>query len=51
VFDSAITMMRYATGLLRGRLSPEVLTRIADDLVATLAEFGAPGDDSTLLPG
>lgn len=51
MFDSAITMMRYATGILRGRLRPEVLTRIADDLVATLAEFGAPGEDSALLPG
>jgi phenylacetate-CoA ligase len=37
--------------LLLGGLRPGVLTRIADDLVATLAEFGAPGDDSALLPG
>jgi phenylacetate-CoA ligase len=51
VFDSAVTMMRYGTGILRGRLRPKVLSRIADDLVATLAEFGAPGDDSALLPG
>lgn len=51
MFDTAITMLRYGTGILRGRLRPEVLTRIADDLVATLGEFGAPGDDSALLPG
>lgn len=50
MFDSAITMMRYGTGILRGRIRPEVLTRIADDLVATLGEFGALGDDSALLP-
>lgn len=51
VFDSAVTQLRYAAGILRGRMNPAMLSRIADDVVATVAEFGAPGEDSALLPG
>ncbi|MEZ0114944.1 phenylacetate-CoA ligase [Catenulispora sp. EB89] len=48
---SGIDQMRYAAGILRGRLRPDVLTRVSQDLVATLREFGTVGDDSQLLPG
>ena len=51
MFGSAFNQMRYGVDAVLGRVRPEVLTRISRDLVATLDEFGAPGDDSALLPG
>ncbi|MFC4534656.1 hypothetical protein [Sphaerisporangium dianthi] len=52
MFASAVHQLRYAVGLLRGdRMPVESLTRIARDLVATIREFGEPGEDSALLPG
>jgi phenylacetate-coenzyme A ligase PaaK-like adenylate-forming protein len=48
---SGIDQIRYAVGILRGRHRSDVLTRISEDLVATLGEFGTVGDDSQLLPG
>ncbi len=51
MLGSAFNQLRYVADVLRGRTDPRVLTRISRDLVATLAEFGAPGEDSALLPG
>ncbi|MEV4759268.1 hypothetical protein AB0J86_29800 [Micromonospora sp. NPDC049559] len=52
MFATAIHQLRYAAGLLRGEEMPVAsLARLARDLVATVAEFGEPGEDSQLLPG
>lgn len=52
MFATALSQLRYgAAVLLNRRVRPTDLERIARDLVATLAEFGEPGDDSALLPG
>ncbi|MFC6083209.1 phenylacetate--CoA ligase family protein [Sphaerisporangium aureirubrum] len=52
MFASAVSQLRYAAGLLRGdRMPVESLARIARDLVATIREFGEPGEGSALLPG
>ncbi|MGI8665929.1 MAG: phenylacetate--CoA ligase family protein [Jatrophihabitans sp.] len=52
VFDSAIDQLRYVTSVLLNRpASPTVLSRIARDMVMTMDEFGAPGEDAQLLPG
>jgi phenylacetate-CoA ligase len=52
MFATAYHQLRYAAGLLRGRSVPvDSLGRLARDLVATVAEFGAPGEDSQLIPG
>jgi phenylacetate-coenzyme A ligase PaaK-like adenylate-forming protein len=51
MLDSAISQLRYGFGMLRGRIRAEPLTRISRDLVQTLAEFGAPGEDAAQLPG
>ncbi|RCG30672.1 phenylacetate--CoA ligase family protein [Sphaerisporangium album] len=52
MFASAVHQLRYAAGLMRGERMPvESLARIARDLVATVREFGEPGEDSALLPG
>ena len=52
MFATAYHQLRYAAGLLRGRSVPVgSLGRLARDLVATIAEFGAPGEDSQLIPG
>lgn len=51
MLGSAFTQLRYAAGVLRGRINPGLLDRISRDLVATLAEFGTLGEDSALLPG
>ncbi len=52
LFATAIHQLRYAAGLMRGRAVPVAsLSRLARDLVATIAEFGEPGEDSQLIPG
>ncbi|TQF01672.1 AMP-binding protein [Kitasatospora acidiphila] len=52
MFASALSQLRYATAVLRnGPIRPRDLDRIARELLATLAEFGEPGDDTALLPG
>ncbi len=52
MFGTAFSQLRYGAAVLRNRgLRPRDLERIARDMVATVAEFGAPGDDSSLLPG
>ncbi|SFE26947.1 hypothetical protein SAMN05216251_102326 [Actinacidiphila alni] len=52
MFGTALSQLRYSTAVLLGRrIRPRDLDRIARDLVATLAEFGEPGEDSALLPG
>ncbi|MEV6986728.1 AMP-binding protein [Sphaerisporangium sp. NPDC051017] len=52
MFASAVHQLRYAAGLLRGdRMPVESLAHIARDLVATVRQFGEPGDDAALLPG
>ncbi|WEH29272.1 phenylacetate--CoA ligase family protein [Streptomyces sp. AM 3-1-1] len=52
MFGTAFSQLRYTSAILRNRpIRPRDLERIARDLVATLAEFGEPGEDSALLPG
>ncbi|MEW1693061.1 phenylacetate--CoA ligase family protein [Streptomyces sp. NPDC091265] len=52
MFGTALSQLRYGTAILRNRpIRPQDLDRIAQDLIATLAEFGEPGADSALLPG
>lgn len=46
MFETGIRQFRLATAMVSGRrLSPVVLTRLIDDAVHTLAEFGGPGSD------
>ncbi|WP_333768027.1 phenylacetate--CoA ligase family protein [Streptomyces sp. IBSBF 2435] len=52
MFGTALSQLRYGMAILLNReIRPQDLERIARDLVATLAEFGEPGADSSLLPG
>ena len=52
MFTTALHQLRYGSAILLGRrIHPQDLERIARDLVATIAEFGEPGEDSALLPG
>lgn len=52
MFGTAVSQLRYGAAiLLNRRIRPQDLERIARDMVATLAEFGEPGADSSLLPG
>ena len=52
MFGTAVSQLRYGMSiLLNRRIRPQDLEHIARDMVATLAEFGEPGADSSLLPG
>ncbi|MFJ9610085.1 phenylacetate--CoA ligase family protein [Kitasatospora sp. NPDC101176] len=52
MFATAISQLRYGAAILTNRrIRPGDLERLARDLVATIAEFGEPGEDSALLPG
>lgn len=52
MFSTALSQLRYGAAVLGNRrIRPQDLERIAGDLIATLAEFGDPGEDSALLPG
>lgn len=46
VFETGVRQIRLALGMVWGRpVKYRVLTRLIDDALATLAEFGRPGDD------
>ncbi len=46
MFETGIRQVRLALSMLGGRpIQPKVLTGLIDDALATLAEFGKPGDD------
>ncbi|MER7850432.1 AMP-binding protein [Kitasatospora sp. NPDC096077] len=52
MFATAMSQLRYGAAILtNSRIRPRDLERLARDLVATIAEFGEPGEDSALLPG
>lgn len=52
MFGTALSQLRYGMAVLRNRrIRPQDLEHLARDMVATLAEFGEPGADSSLLPG
>ncbi|MEV7603076.1 phenylacetate--CoA ligase family protein [Kitasatospora sp. NPDC089797] len=52
MFATALSQLRYGAAILTNRrIRPRDLERLARDLVATIAEFGEPGEDSALLPG
>jgi phenylacetate-CoA ligase len=53
VFDTGIRQLRLAMGIVWGRrIDPANVGRLVDDAVATIAEFGEPGDDvQTLTDG
>ncbi|MFJ9770287.1 phenylacetate--CoA ligase family protein [Kitasatospora sp. NPDC101157] len=52
MFATAMSQLRYGASILTNRrIRPGDLERLARDLVATIAEFGEPGEDSALLPG
>ncbi|MEU3563292.1 phenylacetate--CoA ligase family protein [Kitasatospora sp. NPDC006786] len=52
MFATALSQLRYGAAILTNRrIRPSDLERLARDLVATIAEFGEPGEDSALLPG
>jgi phenylacetate-coenzyme A ligase PaaK-like adenylate-forming protein len=47
VFETGVRQFRMAMGMVSGRrLSPRNIERLVDDALATLAEFGAPGEDA-----
>ena len=47
MFETGVRQVRMAVGMVSGRrLSTRNLARLVDDALATLAEFGEPGDDA-----
>lgn len=47
MLETGIRQFRMAMGMVWGRrLKPEVITRLVNDALATLAEFGEPGPDA-----
>jgi phenylacetate-CoA ligase len=47
MFDTGVRQFRMAMGMVWGRrLSPRSVARLVDDVIATIAEFGAPGDEA-----
>lgn len=50
MFETGIRQFRMAIGMVSGRrLNPRNLERLVDDALATLAEFGEPGEDAQTL--
>jgi phenylacetate-CoA ligase len=46
VFDTGVRQLRLALGMVWGRrLDPDNIGRLIEDALATIAEFGEPGDD------
>ena len=46
MFETGVRQFRMAMAMVGGRrINPRVIERLAGDVLATLAEFGAPGDD------
>jgi phenylacetate-CoA ligase len=52
MFETGIRQFRLALGMISGhRLDPRNITRLVDDALATVAEFGEPGADAQQLLG
>jgi len=50
LFETGIRQFRMAMGMVSGRrLDPHNIERLVDDALATLAEFGEPGEDAQTL--
>jgi phenylacetate-coenzyme A ligase PaaK-like adenylate-forming protein len=50
MFETGVRQFRLALGMAQGRrLNPANVTRLVDDVLATLAEFGEPGADAAEL--
>jgi len=47
MFDTGVRQFRMAMGMVWGRrLSPRNVGRLVEDVIATIAEFGEPGEEA-----